>query len=205
LSPDCIFAFRVRTQVQHPAPTTAVHDDSSCFQEEGKNHKASVQEDVPGTEVVEEAPPGAEEARQVHANDVAEEEKAKAQDEEDSDKEKYPTDDHEEADECLQVQAVAAQELDSKLRIVHDDVAIVDDDSAPAADDEAKVTKEEEEAEEPRREVTRKAARAAKAVVVPVDDDYDGLVDGEATAPPEKVESEAPAEKEEEEDSKQEG
>jgi hypothetical protein len=53
--------------------------------------------------------------------------------------------------------------------------------------------------------VTRKAARAAKAVVVPVDDDYDGLVDGEATAPPEKVESEAPAEKEEDEDSKQEG
>jgi hypothetical protein len=193
-------------QVQHPAPTAVHDDDSSCFQEEEKNHKAPVQEDVvvPGTEVVEEAPSGAKEPQLVHANGVAEEETAKAHDEEDSDdKENNPTDDHEDADECL-VQAVA-QEVDAKLgAIVQDDVAIVNDSSAPAVDDEAKVPKEEE-AEEPRREVTRKAARAAKAVVVPVDDDYDGLVNGEATAPPSKAAPEAPAEKEEDEEANKEG
>jgi hypothetical protein len=56
-----------------------------------------------------------------------------------------------------------------------------------------------------RREVTRKAARAAKAVVVPVDDDYDGLVNGEATSPPSKAAPEAPAEKVEDEEANKEG
>lgn len=174
-------------QVQHPAPT-AVHD-GSCFQEED-NHEVAVQEHVPVTTKVEEAP-GAEEV-QVLTNGVSEEvEKTKGQ-EEDS-KENPKKDDHEEEaaaiatedagyDECL-IQAVA-QDVEAKLGILQAD-AIVDDSAVAAAgaDDEKKPPKEQE-ADERRREVPRKTA-AAKAVVVPIDDDDDDLVDGEADAPAE--------------------